>query len=93
MSGTEAVMAAMRLCRYNTRKRLIAVFGGSYHGWWDGVQPSAGNERSAYDVLTLNDMDQWALKAIQVCTNVSEAAARAAWPFRSGTLVNVRQLS
>jgi glutamate-1-semialdehyde 2,1-aminomutase len=65
MSGTEAVMAAVRLCRFNMQNRkLVAVFGGSYHGWWDGVQPSAGNARAAYDLLTLNDLDPWALKAI-----------------------------
>ncbi len=35
MSGTEAVMAAVRLARFNTRKKLIVCFSGSYHGWWD----------------------------------------------------------
>ena len=37
MSGTEAVMAAARLVRFNTRRRLIVCFAGAYHGWWDGV--------------------------------------------------------
>ena len=64
MSGTEAVMAAVRLCRYNTGRKLIVVFGGSYHGWWDGVQTSAGNERGAFDVLTLNDMSPASLRVI-----------------------------
>src|SRR5262249_2846328 len=45
MSGTEAVMAAVRLARFNTRRRLIVVFSGAYHGWWDGVQPGLGSER------------------------------------------------
>ena len=46
MSGTEAVMAAVRLARFNTRKKLIVCFSGAYHGWWDGVQPGLGSERS-----------------------------------------------
>jgi glutamate-1-semialdehyde 2,1-aminomutase len=45
MSGTEAVMAAVRLARFNTRRKLIVCFSGAYHGWWDGVQP--GSARSA----------------------------------------------
>jgi glutamate-1-semialdehyde 2,1-aminomutase len=32
MSGTEAVMAALRLARFNTRRKLIVCFGGAYHG-------------------------------------------------------------
>jgi natural product biosynthesis luciferase-like monooxygenase protein len=34
-SGTEAVMAAMRLARTVTRRSKIAIFGGAYHGWSD----------------------------------------------------------
>ena len=29
MSGTEAVMCAVRLCRFNTRRKLIVQFAGS----------------------------------------------------------------
>ena len=32
MSGTEAVMCAIRLCRFNTRRKLIVQFSGAYHG-------------------------------------------------------------
>ena len=32
MSGTEAVMCAVRLCRFNTRRKLIVQFAGAYHG-------------------------------------------------------------
>jgi glutamate-1-semialdehyde 2,1-aminomutase len=49
MSGTEAVMAAVRLARFNTRRRLIVSFAGAYHGWWDGVQPGLGSERPLED--------------------------------------------
>ena len=33
MSGTEAVMAAVRLARFNTKRKLVVTFGGAYHGW------------------------------------------------------------
>ena len=56
-SGTEAVMAAVRCARFNQRKPLVVTFGGAYHGWWDGMQPTAGNERTPEDVLCLKDMN------------------------------------
>jgi glutamate-1-semialdehyde 2,1-aminomutase len=65
MSGTEAVMAGLRLCRFNTGRPLVVLFTGSYHGWWDGVQPLAGNERPPFDVLTLNDMSPRSLQVIK----------------------------
>ncbi|MEY4414832.1 MAG: hypothetical protein RIQ53_2125, partial [Pseudomonadota bacterium] len=34
MSGTEAVMQAVRLARYHTKKRHLVRFCGAYHGWW-----------------------------------------------------------
>jgi glutamate-1-semialdehyde 2,1-aminomutase len=64
-SGTEAVMAAVRLVRFNTRRRLIVTFSGAYHGWWDGVQPGIGSERDIGDVLTLKEMDRSSLAAIR----------------------------
>ncbi|OYU94992.1 MAG: glutamate-1-semialdehyde 2,1-aminomutase, partial [Burkholderiales bacterium PBB5] len=39
MSGTEAVMQAVRLARYHTRKKHLVRFCGAYHGWWEDVQP------------------------------------------------------
>jgi len=36
-SGTEAVIAAMRLARTVTRRNKIAFFAGAYHGWSDGT--------------------------------------------------------
>lgn len=46
-SGTEAVMGAVRAARAKTRRELIALFSGSYHGTFDGVlvAPRAGGER------------------------------------------------
>ncbi len=65
MSGTEAVMAAIRLARFNTRRKLIVCFAGAYHGWWDGVQPGLGSEREINDCVTLKDMNPASLKAIR----------------------------
>ena len=65
MSGTEAVMAAVRLARFNTRRRLIVTFAGAYHGWWDGVQPGLGSERELGDCLTLKDLHPASLAVIR----------------------------
>src|SRR5262245_45768776 len=65
MSGTEAVMAAVRMARFNTRRRLIVCFSGAYHGWWDGVQPGLGSERPLDDCLTLKDVNPAALGVIR----------------------------
>jgi len=64
MSGTEAVMAAVRCARFNMKKPLVVTFGGAYHGWWDGMQPAAGNERTPTDVLCLKDMNALSLAVI-----------------------------
>ena len=65
MSGTEAVMAAVRMARFNTGRRLIVCFSGAYHGWWDGVQPGRGSERPVDDCLTLKDMHASSLAVIR----------------------------
>lgn len=36
-SGTEAVMTAIRLARAKTKRELMVIFEGSYHGHFDGV--------------------------------------------------------
>lgn len=36
-TGTEAVMAAIRLARGTTGRRTIVKFEGHYHGWYDAV--------------------------------------------------------
>jgi glutamate-1-semialdehyde 2,1-aminomutase len=66
MSGTEAVMAAVRCARFNMKKPLAVTFGGAYHGWWDGMQPAAGNERTPTDVLCLKDMNNLSLLTIKL---------------------------
>ena len=52
MSGTEAIMGAVRLARFNTGRPLICVFGGAYHGWYDGVM-QLGTTRPTHDLLVL----------------------------------------
>jgi len=71
MSGTEAVMQAVRLARYHTGKSHLVRFCGAYHGWWDGVQPGVGNERKTSDVYTLKDMDRDTLKVLRTRKDIA----------------------
>ena len=64
MSGTEAVMQAVRLAQYRTGRRRIVRFCGAYHGWWGDVQPGIGNPRPANDTLTLADLSDRTLKVL-----------------------------
>ena len=65
MSGTEAVMQAVRLARYHTRRSHLVRFCGAYHGWWGDVQPGVGNPQPARDTYTLKDMDQDSLRVLR----------------------------
>lgn len=65
MSGTEAVMQAVRLARYHTRKRKIVRFCGAYHGWWDDVQPGPGNPMPPGKVYTLQEMGEATLRVLR----------------------------
>ena len=65
MSGTEAVMQAVRLARYHTRRSHVVRFCGAYHGWWGDVQPGVGNPLAARETYTLEDMDEAALKVLR----------------------------
>ena len=65
MSGTEAVMQAVRLAQYHTRRRCIVRFCGSYHGWWGDVQPGVGNPITARDTYTLKDMHHATLRVLR----------------------------
>jgi glutamate-1-semialdehyde 2,1-aminomutase len=65
MSGTEAVMQAVRLARYHTRRRKLVRFCGAYHGWWGDVQPGVGNPTPAGDTYTLRDMDDASLRVLR----------------------------
>jgi glutamate-1-semialdehyde 2,1-aminomutase len=65
MSGTEAVMQAVRLARYHTRRRRLVRFCGAYHGWWGDVQPGVGNPMPADSTLTLAEMSERTLRVLR----------------------------
>jgi glutamate-1-semialdehyde 2,1-aminomutase len=65
MSGTEAVMQAVRLARYHTRRTHLVRFCGAYHGWWGDVQPGVGNPLAARETYTLQDMDAASLRVLR----------------------------
>jgi len=65
MSGTEAVMQAVRLARYHTGRSHLVRFCGAYHGWWGDVQPGVGNPVPAHETYTLKDMDADSLRVLR----------------------------
>jgi len=65
MSGTEAVMQAVRLARYHTRRKYLVRFSGAYHGWWEDVQPGPGNPLPPGRTYTLKEMDERTLKVLR----------------------------
>ena len=65
MSGTEAVMQAVRLARFHTRRTHLVRFCGAYHGWWEGVQPGIGNPVTQLQTYTLKDMHEDSLRVLR----------------------------
>ncbi|MBN8511103.1 MAG: aminotransferase class III-fold pyridoxal phosphate-dependent enzyme, partial [Burkholderiales bacterium] len=65
MSGTEAVMQAVRLARYHTGRRHLVRFAGAYHGWWGDVQPGPGNPLPPHETYTLKEMDERSLQVLR----------------------------
>ncbi len=65
MSGTEAVMQAVRLARYHTRRKCLVRFSGAYHGWWEDVQPGPGNPLPPANTYTLKEMDEDTLRVLR----------------------------
>jgi glutamate-1-semialdehyde 2,1-aminomutase len=65
MSGTEAVMQAVRLARYHTRRKNLVRFAGAYHGWWEDVQPGPGNPMPPRETYTLADMSERSLAVLR----------------------------
>jgi glutamate-1-semialdehyde 2,1-aminomutase len=65
MSGTEAVMQAVRLARYHTGRSHVVRFCGAYHGWWGDVQPGVGNPQTARDTYTLSEMSERTLRVLR----------------------------
>ena len=71
MSGTEAVMQAVRLARYHTRRSHLVRFCGAYHGWWGDVQPGVGNPLPARETYTLKDMSEDALRVLRTRNDIA----------------------
>ena len=65
MSGTEAVMQAVRLARYHTRRSHLVRFCGAYHGWWEDVQPGPGNPLPPRQTYTLSEMSERSLGVLR----------------------------
>src|SRR5882757_5880473 len=71
MSGTEAVMQAVRLARYHTRRSHLVRFAGSYHGWWGDVQPGVGNPVSPHETYTLAEMSERTLHVLRTRSDIA----------------------
>jgi glutamate-1-semialdehyde 2,1-aminomutase len=71
MWGTEAVMQAVRLARYHTRRKNLVRFCGAYHGWWEDVQPGPGNPMPPRETYTLKDMDEQSLRVLRTRRDIA----------------------
>ena len=71
MSGTEAVMQAVRLARYHTRRKRVVRFCGAYHGWWEVVQPGPGNPMPPRETFTLSDMSERSLEVLRTRKDIA----------------------
>jgi glutamate-1-semialdehyde 2,1-aminomutase len=71
MSGTEAVMQAVRLARYHTRRSHLVRFAGAYHGWWGDVQPGVGNPTSPHETYTLADISERTLHVLKTRRDIA----------------------
>ena len=84
MSGTEAVMQAVRLARFHTRRTHLVRFCGAYHGWWEDARS-----------YTLKDMDEHSLRVLErrsdiacVLVNPVQALYPNSMPPADGALVD-----
>jgi glutamate-1-semialdehyde 2,1-aminomutase len=71
MSGTEAVMQAVRLARYHTRRSHLVRFCGAYHGWWGDVQPGVGNPAPTHETYTLKEMSEDSLRVLRTRNDIA----------------------
>jgi glutamate-1-semialdehyde 2,1-aminomutase len=71
MSGTEAVMQAVRLARYHTKRTHLVRFAGAYHGWWGDVQPGVGNPIAAHETYTLAEMSEKTLHVLRTRSDIA----------------------
>ena len=71
MSGTEAVMQAVRLARYHTGRSHLVRFAGAYHGWWGDVQPGVGNPVAPHETYTLAEMSERTLRVLKTRRDIA----------------------
>src|ERR1700749_888247 len=71
MSGTEAVMQAVRLARYHTKRSHLVRFAGAYHGWWGEVQPGVGNPVAPHETYTLSEMSEATLHVLKTRNDIA----------------------
>jgi len=71
MSGTEAVMQAVRLARYHTRRSHLVRFAGAYHGWWGDVQPGVGNPTAPHETYTLAELSKNTLHVLRTRLDIA----------------------
>ena len=71
MSGTEAVMQAVRLARYHTKRSHVVRFCGAYHGWWGDVQPGVGNPLPTHETYTLAEMSERTLRVLRTRRDIA----------------------
>src|SRR6202047_2666142 len=71
MSGTEAVMQAVRLARYHTGRSHLVRFCGAYHGWWGDVQPGVGNPVAPHETYTLAEMSERTLHVLKTRNDIA----------------------
>jgi glutamate-1-semialdehyde 2,1-aminomutase len=71
MSGTEAVMQAVRLARYHTGRSHLVRFAGAYHGWWGDVQPGVGNPVSPHETYTLAELSERTLQVLRTRRDIA----------------------
>jgi glutamate-1-semialdehyde 2,1-aminomutase len=102
MSGTEAVMQAVRMARYVTGKKKLVRFAGAYNGWWDDVQPGPGNPMPpSQHTLTLREIHEGTLRVLRTrndiaCVLINPLQAmhpNAAAPSDSTLVANERKIN
>jgi glutamate-1-semialdehyde 2,1-aminomutase len=72
MSGTEAVMQAVRLARYHTGPRTWCGFCGAYHGLEGATfSRASGNPLPARETYTLKDMSEDALHVLRTRSDIA----------------------
>lgn len=71
MSGTEAVMQAVRLARYHTKRDFLVRFCGAYHGWWDDVQPGVGTPVPTERTYTLAEQSEASLTVLETRDDIA----------------------